>query len=273
MERTVFGMRAAAMALLAVLATVWLGPAAAQQTSIVSEVVKRGTIRVGVIGGNPPYSKLSPSGEPEGYDIDIAKAIAASLKVKPEWVIVDVPGRIVSLQTHKTDITIADFTKNVERSTTIAFTDPYLVVGLQFLVLANRDDLKSVADLNDPNRKIGITRSGTAEQYVPAVLPNATLARFDNLADIFQALKTKQVDAMSQDSLYNAEQIAKNPGQFKTIPGLYSREEIAIGLPAGDFDWWRVLNTWVEQFNASGDNAKLFKKWFGYDLPPIQTGY
>jgi polar amino acid transport system substrate-binding protein len=108
---------------------------------------------------------------------------------------------------------------------------------------------------------------------VPAALPKATLARFDNLADIYQALKTKQVDAMSQDNLYNAEQIAKNPGQFKNIPGLYSREEIAIGLPLGDFDWWRVMNTWVEQFNASGENAKLFKKWFGYDLPPILTNY
>jgi polar amino acid transport system substrate-binding protein len=263
----------AAVALLVVLGAIGWRPAAAQQTSILSEVVKRGTIRVGVIGGNPPYSKLSPSGEPEGYDIDIAKAIAASLKVKPEWVIVDVPGRIVSLQTHKADITIADFTKTVERSTTIAFTDPYLVVGLQFLVLANRDDLKTVDDLNDPKQKIGITRSGTAEQNVPAALPKAPLARFDNLADIYQALKTKQVDAMSQDNLYNAEQIAKSPGQFKNIPGLYSREEIAIGLPLGDFDWWRVMNTWVEQFNASGENAKLFKKWFGYDLPPILTNY
>ena len=245
----------------------------AQQNSIVNQVVNRGTIRIAVIGGNPPYSQLTPSGEPEGYDTDIAKSIAASLKVKPEWVIVDVPGRIVALQTHKADITIANFTKTVERSTTIAFTDPYLVVGLQFMVLAKRSDLKTIDDLNTPNAKIGITRSGTAEQNVPAALPKASLVRFDNLADILQALKSGQVDAMSQDNLYNAQQIAKNPNLFRAIPGLYSHEEIAIGLPAGDFDWYRVINTWVEQFNASGDNAKLFKKWFGYELPHILSSY
>ena len=29
------------------------------------------------------------------------------------------------------------------------------------------------------------------------------------------------------------------------------------------------MNEWVHQFNVQGDNAKLFKKWFGYDLPPF----
>jgi polar amino acid transport system substrate-binding protein len=67
--------------------------------------------------------------------------------------------------------------------------------------------------------------------------------------------------------------VSKNSDKYKIIPGLYSYEEIAIGLPAGDFDWWRVMNAWVGQFNASGDNARLFKKWFGYDLPPIHTQY
>ena len=56
---------------------------------------------------------------------------------------------------------------------------------------------------------------------------------------------------------------------YKVIPGDFSHEDIAIGLPGGDFDWWRVLNTWVKQFNASGDNARLFKHWFGYEMPPL----
>jgi ABC-type amino acid transport substrate-binding protein len=78
---------------------------------------------------------------------------------------------------------------------------------------------------------------------------------------------------MSQDNLYNAQLMKDHPDKYKVLPGLYSHEEIAIGLPAGDFDWWRVVNTWVEQFNASGDNGRSFQKWFGYALPPIQTQY
>jgi polar amino acid transport system substrate-binding protein len=44
-------------------------------------------------------------------------------------------------------------------------------------------------------------------------------------------------------------------------------------MPAGDPDWLRIVNLWVEQFNASGDNKVLFKKWFGMDPPKIQADY
>lgn len=245
----------------------------AHASGVLDQVLNSGTLRVAIIGGNPPYSKMSPSGEPEGYDIDIAKQLAAALKVKPQFITTDIPGRVASLQTHKADVTIADFTKTVQRSTSIAFTDPYLVVSLQFLVAANRDDLKTVADINKSSIKVGITRGGTAEQNVPLAAPKATLARFNNEADELDALDAGQIDVMSQDNLYNAQLMKDHPGKYKVLPGLYSHEEIAIGLPAGDFDWWRVVNTWVEQFNASGDNGRLFQKWFGYPLPPIEVQY
>ena len=84
-------------------------------------VLSRGTLRIAVLPSLPPYSRVLPTGEPEGYDIDIAKKLAEALKVKPEFVVTDIPGRVTSLQTRKVDVTIADFTRNVERSTTIAF--------------------------------------------------------------------------------------------------------------------------------------------------------
>ena len=257
----------------AALMAIICGASAAHAGDVLDQVMKSGTIRIAIIGGNPPYSKMNPSGEPEGYDIDIGKAIADALKVKVEFITTDIPGRITSLQTHKADITIADFTKTVQRSTSIGFTDPYLAVSLQFLVGAERKELNSVADIDKAEIKIGITRGGTAEQNVPLAAPKATLARFNDEADVLNALKAGQIDVMSQDNLYNAQLMKDHPDKYKVLPGLYSHEEIAIGLPAGDFDWWRVVNTWVEQFNASGDNGRSFQKWFGYALPPIQTQY
>ena len=49
--------------------------------------------------------------------------------------------------------------------------------------------------------------------------------------------------------------------KFKNLPGNWSYEEISIGLPAGDFDWWRVLNIFVKNLNASGDKAKRLLGW------------
>ncbi len=265
-----FGGVAAAIGLAASLAAVV--PALAQD-NVLNQVIERGTVRIAIIGGNAPYSSINPSGEPEGYDIDIANQLAAALGVKPEFIITDIPGRVVSLQSGKADLTIANFTRTVERSKVIAFTDPYLVVGMQFVVQANRDDLQTVADLDKPEIKIGITRGGTAETSVPQAAPNATISRFDNVNDTLLALQSNQTDAMSQDNLYTAGLLKEHGDQYKALPGMYSREDISIGLPAGQFDWYRVVNTWVEQFNSTGENNRVFNKWFGYDLPPIQASY
>lgn len=265
-----FGGVAAALGLAASLAATV--PALAQD-NVLNQVIERGTVRIAIIGGNAPYSSINPGGEPEGYDIDIANQLAEALGVKPEFIITDIPGRVVSLQSGKADLTIANFTRTVERSKVIAFTDPYLVVGMQFVVQANRDDLNSVEDLNRPEIKIGITRGGTAETSVPQAAPNATISRFDNVNDTLLALQSNQTDAMSQDNLYTAGLLKNNADKYKALPGIYSREDISIGLPAGQFDWYRVVNTWVEQFNSTGENNRVFNKWFGYDLPPIQASY
>lgn len=247
-------------------------PAQAQTPGILQQVVARGTIRIAVLGSLPPYSRVLPNGEPEGYDIDIARKLAEALKVKPEFVITDIPGRVTSLQTRKVDITIADFTRNVERSTTIAFTDPYLVTTMRLLV---RDDSKfqAVADANVDGLKIAISRGGTAERAVPGNLPKTQVVRFNGQADEMSALLSGQVEAMAEDNFYNTQAIADRPGKLRQLEGDLARAEIAIGLPAGDPDWYRVVNLYVQQLNASGDNAKLFKKWFGFDMPPIQAKY
>lgn len=249
-----------------------VAPAHSQSSSILNDVINRGTLRIAIIGGLPPYSRMNASGQPEGYDIEIGKRIAESLKVKPEFIVTDIPGRVTSLQTRKVDLTIATFTRTVERSLTIGFSDPYVVTGLQLLVKADAE-FKATADLNKSGIRIGMTRGGTAEKVLPTFAPEAELVRFNSTADEMSALLSGQIDAMSEDVLFNKQAEIERPGQFRAMPELMNRAEIAIGFPAGDADWARVINLWLEQFNSSGENSKLFEHWFGYPLPPIQAKF
>jgi polar amino acid transport system substrate-binding protein len=256
------------------LAATFAAPQAGAQTqqSILQQVLSRGTVRIAVLGAQPPFEQMTPSGQPEGYDIEIANALCAALKVKPDIIVTDIPTRVTGLQTHKFDLTIADFTRNVERSTSIAFTDPYLVTSMKALVRID-SPYKTVAELNDPRIRVASDRGGTAEAAVPPVLPKAQLVHFNTVSDSLASLLNGQTDMMPADTLYNHRQIADHPGKLKELDGVFESAEIAIGMPAGDFDWWRVVNLWVHQFNASGQNAGLFRKWFGFDLPPIQARY
>lgn len=244
-------------------------PASAQESNLFATIQSRGTLRIATVGGNPPYSSLGTDGQPTGYDVDIGKALAESLGVKPEFMIVDVPGRIAALQTGRADVTIANFTATTQRSTVVAFSRPYVVVGSVFLAL-NDSPVQTVEQLNDAKYKVAYARGATSEQTTASVVPKTEKLRFDANNDGFLALQSGQADAVFMDSLQAASYVAKEAGKYRMLPGNFSYEAIAIGMPAGDFDWWRIVDGWVAQFNGSGANDALFKKYFGFDLPSIK---
>ena len=267
-RRTILTAGLAAGAAAATLASTIQEAKAQQVSKILGDIQSRGAIRMATVAGNPPYSSFKPDGTPEGYDIDIGNQFAAAIKVKPNWFVVDTPGRIAALQTGKADITVANFTNTIERSTAIAFTRPYVIVGSNYVV-KKESPLQKVEELNDPQHKVGVPRGGTGEIICQATTPNATMVRFNTVNDIFLALQTGQIDSQIMDSLQNSAFLSKEGSRYRNLPGNYSYEEIAIGLPAGDWDWYRIVDAFTRQLIGSGDDAKLFKKWFGYDLPPI----
>ena len=237
-------------------------PAIAQQRDILKEVTDRGVIRIATASDVPPYSFLGSNGELQGFDVDLGKMIAADLGVKAEFSMVDGPGRITALQTGKADIVVQNFTANFKRAQSINFTDPYVVVGMVFFTLSKRTDIKTVDDLNKDSMKVGFGRGGTQETLVPAAAPKTTIVKFAGMADTMEALDSGRIDATAIDNIAAAGFYAANPGKYKELPGRYSREDIAIGLPKGDFQWWLLINSWVRDFNISGKNDALYKKWF-----------
>ena len=259
------------MAMVAASAILAFAPTARAE-SILDQITHRGTLRI-AIAASFPFSRMTPAGEPEGYDIEVAKGLAEALHVKPEWIVIDSPGRVTALQTRKADVTIAQFTRTVDRSMTVAFSEPYTVSYPQFLIKASRTDLNATADLNNSNIKVALGRGGTAEQDVPAVAPQASLLRFSMGNDEMRAVNSGQADAAAEDNFFIGAAMRDHPGEYRALPSVERKSDICIGLPAGDPDFLRVVNVWVHEFNASGRNAAAFKKWFGWDAPRIESIY
>lgn len=258
---------ALALALSIIGASLCAGTAEAQ-SKILANIEKTGVIRIATVAGDPPYSAIKPDGTPEGYDVAIGNMLAAALKVKPQWIIVDSPGRITALQTGKADVSIADFTDTIERSTAVAFSRPYLIIGSNYIVRKD-SPLKSVEDVNKPGIKVAVPRGGTAEDIAAKVTPKATVVRFNTVNDAFLAVKSGQADVQIIDSLQDAVVLKQSGGEWRNLPGNWSYEEICIGLPAGDFDWFRIVDTFVRQLVGSGDDARLFKQYFGFPMPSL----
>jgi polar amino acid transport system substrate-binding protein len=264
--------------MLAVAGSLAGGRVAHAADSILTDVLRRGTVRIAVSLGAPPTRFEDENGNLQGYDIDIANLLAKDLGVTIEWIKTDTAGRVAMLQTKKADITIAAFTPNLERLKSIGFTDPYLTDVLSLLSRTDRKDLATLADFNRPEVKIAIPRGSTAAKAIATFAPKAAIVEFSGNADTIAALDAGQVDAMcSGDALVNW--TAKNSeGKYRNAAALGPPEDDAIGFPQGDFVWWLWLNRFVREVNEDGTNYTLWVKWFGdapmpsFIKPPPKSG-
>jgi polar amino acid transport system substrate-binding protein len=113
-----------------------LGATCAQADATLDKVHERHKISVGVLLSGPPFGTIDPkTGEHLGYNVELAKGIAAQLGVSLETVSVLAPNRAQFLQQGKVDILIANMQYTDERAQILDYVPtPYEEVGGAALV-------------------------------------------------------------------------------------------------------------------------------------------
>jgi len=242
------------------------GHAQGPPQGILQKILSTHVLTVGTISGNPPWEFVKPDGSLDGYDIAIAKQIAHDLGAKVDFVQTSGAGRIPLLQTHKVDVVIAELDYSPERAQTVAYTRPYCTPGAQFMVLA-ASRIQKIEDLNSPDVTLGYALGGDEAKIWPTIVPKAKLQAFTSVADALQALASRRIDATGEPSLVNALEMKKRPGTFRVINPSYFKPFTGLAVPYGDFDWWLWLDRWVDRFNASGENQKLWLQYMEAGSP------
>src|SRR5215471_6270413 len=186
------------LALVVVMAALLTQDRAAQAAdSILTEILRRGTVRIALAVVLPPLRFEDENGNLQGYEIDIANRLAKDLGVTIDWIKTNAAGRVAMLETKQADITIGSFTPNLQRLKTIGFTDPYATEVLNLLSRADRKDLGSVADFNRPEVKFAVPRTSTMKNAIATYLPKATVVDVSTAADMLGAFYAGQTDAIA----------------------------------------------------------------------------
>ncbi|WP_282940840.1 transporter substrate-binding domain-containing protein [Paenibacillus sp. RC67] len=240
------------------------------ESSILSKVIQSKKLKVGVILSYPPFGSKDNQGNPQGYDVDIAKELAKSLNAELEIIDVDSSARIPALETGKVDAVIGSFSRTYERLQKVNVSAPYSAASEKMLV-KKESSIHQVPDLND--KKVAVVK-GSTNQAVTELAPKAQLAYFSNAAECVLAVKNGQADAFVEDESFLAYQ-AKLYSELKVVgdplvPTLYQ----GIAVRKGDQDWLNYLNFFVFQINNQGTNKTIYTKWFGINPPyPLNPQY
>lgn len=230
------------------------------------EIQKRGVIKIGVSLKFPPVQYRDDKGEPTGFDVEVAKMVAADLGVKAEFVDLDWDALIPALLSKKVDILWAGHTNTPKRALVVEFGGRLEKTDVVMVVPAN-SNLKSKDELNDPKKTITVLLGSTSEKAAKMIFPKANIRSLQQQEALLE-VEAKRADASILDRYTAVPFVKKHPGtkilkEPSGEPVVVSREYGHAAMRKGDQGFVNWVNNWIDFYRAAGTLDALEDKWIG----------
>ncbi|QPA30977.1 glutamate ABC transporter substrate-binding protein [Thermaerobacillus caldiproteolyticus] len=226
------------------------------------KIKKRGKLIVGVKNDTYLFGYKDPkTGKVEGFDIDIAKALAKDIlgdENKVEFKEVTSKTRIPMLKNGEIDAIIATMTITEERKKEVDFSDVYFDAG-QSLLVKKGSTIKSVKDLKKGTKVLAV-KGATSVDNIKKVAPEVEVLEFENYAEAFTALKSGKGDALTTDNaiLYG---MAAQDQNYEVVGGTFTEEPYGIAVKKGEKEFVQRINEFLKKLKDSGEYDKIKNKW------------
>ncbi|MBY0599670.1 transporter substrate-binding domain-containing protein [Bacillus bingmayongensis] len=232
--------------------------------NVVEQIKKRGKLVVGVKNDTNLFGLKDPAtGKVEGFDVDVAKALAKKIlgdESKLELKEVTSKTRIPMLKNGDIDAIIATMTITEERKKEVDFSDVYFKAG-QSLLVKKGSKIKSIDDVKSGVKVLAV-KGSTSTQNVRKKSPEATVLEFENYSEAFTALKAGKGDVLTTDNaiLYG---MAKQDVNYQVVGKIFTDEPYGIAVQKGETDLTKAINDLLKEMKADGEYDKLYEKWIG----------
>lgn len=232
-----------------------------KETDVLAQVKEKDKIVFGVKNDTRLFGLKNPStGDVEGFDIDIAKALAAEIlgdENKVEFKEVTSKTRMALLNNGDIDAIVATMTITEDRKKEVDFTDVYFDAG-QSLLVKKGSDIKGIDSLK--GKKVLAVKGSTSSINIREKAPDAQVLEFENYSEAFAALKSGQGDALTTDDsiLYG---MADEDPNYELVGGTFTDEPYGIAVKKGNAEFVDELNKALKSLKDSGKYDEIHDKW------------
>ena len=232
-------------------------------TGTLDVVRRRGVLRVGV-STFVPWVMNAKSGELIGFEVDVAKQLAADLGVKPEFVQSAFPNLLDDLLADRFDIIVTGMSITPARALVANFSIP--VSESYARLLANRAKAagtRTAAGFDRPEVTIAVRAGAIGEDIARRSFPKAKIQPFDDEDALIDAVLTGKVTAGVGWSPAPEFLSAKAGDKlFVPLPEPLARSREAFAVRKGDADFVLFLDAWIRYHQDTGWLAEKRKYWF-----------
>ena len=230
-----------------------------------AELAQAGRITVGTKFDQPLFGLRGLSGEPEGFDVEVARIIASELGIGEdgiEFVETVSANREPFLQQGQVDIVVATYTINESRDQVVDFAGPYFLAGQDILVRAgNPENINGPEDL--AGKRVCSVSGSTPAGKIQSDYPQAELVLFDAYTKCRDALGNNQVAAVTTDNVILSGYVDQNPEDFELVGETFTEEPYGIGVPEGQEEFCQFINDTLQQAAEDGRLQDAFDRTAG----------
>jgi glutamate transport system substrate-binding protein len=235
-------------------------------------IAKAGKVNIGTKWDQPLFGLKGLAKAPEGFDVEIAKIIMAELGVKEDkahWEETVSKVREDFISSGRVDFIVATYTINDARKEKISFAGPYYEAGQDILVA--KDDTTITGPevfKTDATKKVcSVTGSTPAKKIAEYATAPGQIVLFDVYTKCLDALKNKQVSAITTDNVILMGYVSKEPDKFKVLGKPFTKEPYGIGVKKDDKVFRDWINDIIEKAFADGRYKAAWDKTVGNIAP------
>jgi cyclohexadienyl dehydratase len=253
--------------ILACLAAVFLVAASAhaQQPSRLDEIVKRGTLRVGLTGDYLPFSSFDKeTSKFRGFDVDMAESLGKALGVRVEYVHTAWPQLMKDFDADKFDIAMGGVSITLDRQKKGTFSAPIMREGKTPIArCADKNKFETIADIDRPGTRLIVNSGGTNERFTRANVKNAEIRIYNDNVTIFDEIAKGNADLMITDA-------SETRYQQKLHPGVLCAVHPEKPFDFAEKAYWlqrdpalkAFVDQWLHIAVEDGSFKKIYAAWF-----------
>jgi len=225
-------------------------------------VLESGTLRVGMDASFPPFEAIDGEGNVVGFDVDLAREIAARMGVRAQFV-ANLPydGLYDALTTGRVDVVVSALYVDPRRMADFAYSSSYFNAG-QVLVVGPGEEISEMADLGGRRLAVALGSEGdvVARSWERRLI-NLTITPCPSAMEALALVAAGEADAALADHL--SALIATAQYANLRLPGdPVTDEPYAVAVLRESRGLLRAVNQALADIAADGTGARLREKWF-----------
>ncbi|MET9512922.1 glutamate ABC transporter substrate-binding protein [Streptomyces flavidovirens] len=246
----------------------------AKDVKLDSPVLKKaqqtGKIVFGAKNDQPYLGFEDTDGKRSGFDIEIAKMVAADLGFSPDQITfktVDSGVRETTISKGDVDLYVGTYTINDERKKQVGFAGPYFMAGADLLV--RKDETAITGPDSLKGKKVCSIVGSTPLQEIKKPKYGAKPIELSKYSECVQQLINNEVDAVTTDDAILKGYAAQRPTKLKVVGKPFTKEPYGIGMNKDDKVLREAVTKAVEAHIKNGDYKKAYDATLGLSGSPF----